>query len=509
MNTGWFTADGWLNQTILAVGDWMWTYVMLAALVLCSLYFTLRTRGVQFTMLREMVHLLLHDSTNMPAPADPEEQPSEIDPEISESSESSESSKSSKSSKNSQAAAKSEISSLQAFAVSIAARVGTGNLAGVATAIAVGGPGAVFWMWALALLGSSMAFVESTLAQLYKRRRTDSFVGGPAYYIMYGLHCRWLAVVFAILVPITFGMSFNMIQANTICGAMQNAFGVSPIIAGVVMAGLALFIAFGGIQRISSFSNIVVPIMAVGYLLIALVVIALNITKLPEVLRLIVEGAFGWQPVAGGTLGTTIIVGVKRGLFSNEAGEGSTPNIAATAAVSHPVKQGLVQALGVFTDTLLVCSCTAFIILLSGVYTTPGLNGVDMTQAALQSQIGTIGPAFVAIAITMFAFTSIMGFTYYGEANIRFLTSRRWPLTVFRFISAGGVVILGGLSTLDMVWNIGDVFMAIITAVNLTAIILLGRKAFELLDDYRRQKRAGVDSPVYHNTDDPDITAWN
>ncbi len=478
MNSGWFTSDGVVNQFFVDLGDWLWTYVLLAALVLCSMYFTLRSRGVQFTMLHEMFRLLTDSAMSA------EERP------LTES------------------GAK-HISSFQAFAVSLAARIGTGNLAGVATAIAIGGPGAVFWMWVLALLGASMAFVESTLAQLYKRHKADSYIGGPAYYILYGLHSKWLAAVFAFLVPITFGLSFNMIQSNTICDAMEAAFGFNHIVVGIILAVIALIIVFGGIQRISRVSNIVVPFMAVGYLILAIVVIVMNADKIPTVFSQIINGAFGITPVAGGTLGMTIIMGVKRGLFSNEAGEGSTPNVAATAAVTHPVKQGLVQALGVFTDTLVVCSCTAFIILLSGVYGTPGLNGVEMTQKALASQVGSVGPAFVAIAIMLFAFTSIMGYTYYGEANIRFLTTRRWILNVFRFFSAGVVVVMGALVSLEVVWNIGDVFMAIVTGVNIVAIVLLSGKAFALLDDYRRQKRNGVVEPTYHNADDPDLDAWH
>ena len=272
------------------------------------------------------------------------------------------------------------ISSFQAFAVSVATRVGTGNLAGVASAIAIGGPGAVFWMWLIALIGSATAFVESTLAQLYKQKHKDSFIGGPAYYIQKGLKQRWMAITFAILITCQFGLSNNSIQANTICGAMQEAFGWSPLWVGLFLAILALFIVFGGIQRIAQVSAVLVPVMAVGYLLLAIVIIIMNIGLIPYVFKIIVEDAFGIQQIAGGGIGATIINGVKRGLFSNEAGEGSAPNVAATATVTHPVKQGLIQALGVFTDTLLVCSCTAFIILISGLYKVPELNGIALTQ---------------------------------------------------------------------------------------------------------------------------------
>ena len=299
------------------------------------------------------------------------------------------------------------ISSFQAFAVSVATRVGTGNLAGVATAIAIGGPGAVFWMWVIALIGSATAFIESTLGQLYKQRHKDSFVGGPAYYIEKGLHCKWMAYLFAVLITITFGLSYNSIQSNTICGAMQEAFGWNPLIVGGILSVVALIIIFGGLHRIANVSAVLVPLMAIGYFILVVVIMIMNIQLIPHVMKVIFTSAFGLEQGVGGAIGATIMNGVKRGLFSNEAGEGSAPNVAATATVSHPVKQGLIQALGVFTDTLLVCSCTAFMILISGLYNTPELNGIALTQAALNSEIGAIGPTFIAIAILLFAFSSI------------------------------------------------------------------------------------------------------
>ena len=346
---------------LIQLGDAIWAYVLIAALIGCGLWFTWRTRFVQFRMVGEMFSLLTDSSVS-----------SERHHK--------------------------HVSSFQAFAVSVATRVGTGNLAGVATAIAVGGPGAVFWMWLIALIGAATAFVESTLGQLFKQRHEESFIGGPAYYIRRGLPLsrfawlrrsgRWMSVLFAVLITLTFGLSYNSIQANTICSAAHEAFGWSPLHVGLAIAALTLLIVFGGIRRIARVSSVLVPVMAIGYFILAIVVIALNIQQLPHVLRLIIVDAFGIEQVAGGSLGATMMSGIKRGLFSNEAGEGSAPNVAATAAVSHPVKQGLIQALGVFTDTLLVCSCTAFIILISGLYTTPELNGIALTQAALQSEIG-------------------------------------------------------------------------------------------------------------------------
>ena len=463
-----FSADGWLNKSIVSINDFTWSYILVAALILCALWFTFRTHFVQFRMVGEMVRLL-GESTDTHDKGEK------------------------------------HVSSFQAFAVSIASRVGTGNLAGVASAIAIGGPGAVFWMWIIALLGSATAFIESTLAQLYKRRHADSFIGGPAYYILHGMHCKWMSKLFAILITMTFCMAYISIQSNTICGAMQKAFSINPTWMGVALAVLSLVIVFGGIQRIAKVSSVLVPLMAVGYVVLALVVIVMNIQLIPHVFRLIVENAFGFEQVAGGGLGATMMNGIKRGLFSNEAGEGSAPNIAATASTTHPVKQGLIQSLGVFTDTLLVCSCTAFIIIISGLYTDGSTSGIMLTQNALEHEVGSSGPIFVAIAIFFFAFSSIIGNYYYGEANVRFLTQRPLAILVLRIITGGLMVMFGAIASLDLVWSIGDFFMALVTICNLIAIITLGKYAFRLLDDYRQQKRAGVKSPIFKRETMPDI----
>lgn len=463
-----FSADGWLNKSIVSINDFTWSYILVAALILCALWFTFRTHFVQFRMVGEMVRLL-GESTGTHDKGEK------------------------------------HVSSFQAFAVSIASRVGTGNLAGVASAIAIGGPGAVFWMWIIALLGSATAFIESTLAQLYKRRHADSFIGGPAYYILYGMHCKWMSKLFAILITMTFCMAYISIQSNTICGAMQKAFSINPTWMGVALAVLSLVIVFGGIQRIAKVSSVLVPLMAVGYVVLALVVIVMNIQLIPHVFRLIIENAFGFGQIAGGSLGATMMNGIKRGLFSNEAGEGSAPNIAATASTTHPVKQGLIQSLGVFTDTLLVCSCTAFIIIISGLYTDGSASGIMLTQNALEHEVGSSGPIFVAIAIFFFAFSSIIGNYYYGEANVRFLTQRPSAILVLRIITGGLMVMFGAIASLDLVWSIGDFFMALVTICNLIAIITLGKYAFRLLDDYRQQKRAGVKSPVFKRETMPDI----
>ena len=467
-----------MNELITSINDAIWSYVLIVALVGCGLWFTWRTRFVQFRMVGEMVRLLTDSAIDTV-----ETQVKEREAE----------------------GKRKQISSFQAFAVSVATRVGTGNLAGVASAIAIGGPGAVFWMWIIALIGSSTAFVESTLAQLFKQKHKDSYIGGPAYYIQRGMHMRWMAILFAVLITCQFGLSNNSIQANTICGAMQEAFGWSPIWVGALLAALGLFIVFGGIQRIAQVSAVLVPVMAIGYIMLALVIIVMNIGLIPHVMKVIVLDAFGIQQIAGGGIGTTVMYGIKRGLFSNEAGEGSAPNVAATASVTHPVKQGLIQALGVFTDTLLVCSCTAFIILISGLYQIPELNGIALTQSALQSEVGSAGPIFVAIAIFLFAFSSIIGNYYYGEANIRFITSNTKVMTIYRIFSAGVMVIFGAMASFELVWNIVDFFMALLTACNLTAIIFLGRYAFRLLDDYRKQKKQGIKEPVFHRSQFPEL----
>ena len=453
-----------------SLNDWLWGNILVAALVCCGLWFTWRTRFVQFRMIGEMIRLL-GDSVV----------PSEK--------------------------GKRHISSFEAFAVSVATRVGTGNMAGVATAITIGGPGAVFWMWVMALMGSATAFVESTLGQLFKQHHEDSFIGGPAYYIQRGLHCRWMSVLFAVLITITFGLSYNSIQSNTICGALQESFGWSPLWVGVVLSIVGLTIVFGGIKRIARVSSILVPVMAIGYFLLAVFIIIMNLHLIPHVLKVIVTSAFGLEQVAGGGLGATMMIGIKRGLFSNEAGEGSAPNVAATASVSHPVKQGLIQALGVFTDTLMVCSCTAFIILICGLHQSTDLNGIVLTQASVEAVIGSFGSVFIAIAILLFAFSSIIGNYYYGEANIRFLTNNKTILTVYRLLSAGVVVMFGALATLELVWSLGDLCMALLTACNLVAIVALGRYVFRLLDDYRQQKRQGIKNPTFHRHQIPELEA--
>lgn len=456
-----------LNNWINGVNDILWSYILIIMLLGCAVWFTIKSRFVQFRMIGEMIRLL-GDSAG----------------------------KGEKGEKH--------ISSFQAFAVSLASRVGTGNLAGVATAVAIGGPGSVFWMWLIALLGSSSAFVESTLAQLYKEKGKDSFIGGPAYYMLHGLGLRWMGVLFAVLISITFGFAFNSVQSNTICAAWEGAFGIDHAWIGAILTVLTLIVIFGGIQRIARVSSIVVPVMALGYIALALGIVLFNITRLPAVIETILSNAFGWEQAIGGSVGAALMQGIKRGLFSNEAGMGSAPNVAATAHVSHPVKQGLIQALGVFTDTLIICTCTAFIILFSGAPLDGSINGVQLTQQALSNEVGSIGSTFVALAILLFAFSSIIGNYYYGEANIRFITSKRSVLFIYRIL-VGGMVMFGALASLDLAWSLADVTMGLMTIYNLIAISLLSRQAFLLLQDYVAQKKAGIKSPVFDKNKIPEL----
>ena len=452
---------------------------LVAALALCGLWFTLRTRAVQFRMIGEAFRLLFSDGDGRGGR---------------------------------QGDRKHRISSFQAFNISLASRIGTGNLAGVATAIALGGPGAIFWMWVMALIGSVNAFIECTLAQLFKIRGRDSFIGGPAYYIHKGLKSKFFAYVFAVAIILDFGLTNNLVQSNTITLAFESAFGFDATWLGILLTGLTLAVVFGGVQRIARISSVIVPFMAMLYLGVTVLVLVLRFDRIPDVFLLIVRDAFGFEQALGGTVGAAILYGFKRGLFSNEAGEGSAPNAAATADVSHPVKQGLIQALGVFTDTLVICSCTAFIILCSGLFKTTDANGIELTQLALTNEIGPIGASLIAVLIFFFAFSSIVGNYYYGECNLYFLTKNPRAMVGFRLLSGGVLVFIGAVSTLDLAWGLVDFFMAVMCICNLTALVLLGKYAVRCLDDYLAQRRAGRD-PVYRSSTIPEIAdeteCWN
>lgn len=389
------------------------------------------------------------------------------------------------------------LSSFQVFCTSMAARVGAGNMAGVAVAIGMGGPGAIFWMWLIAILGMATAMVESTLAQVYKTRDADGqFRGGPAYYMETGLGMRWMGILFSIFLIIAFGLVFNAVQANTITGAMEAVFGASPLYMGIILAIGSGFIIVGGIRKVAKVSEVVVPIMAIAYILMAFVVVLMNIERLPDVFMLIIKSAFGLQEaVAGGvaySVAQAMQSGIARGLFSNEAGMGSAANVAASASPNpnHPASQGFVQMMGVFTDTIVICTATAAIILLSGDVGTSN-DGIKLTIGALSSHVGAWGGAFVAIAILLFCFTSIIANYSYAETNILFLTGNsKKALPLFR-LCVIGMVMFGAVAKIAFVWNLADVSMGLMASVNIIALLMLSSLAIRVINDYRHQVKAG------------------
>ena len=381
------------------------------------------------------------------------------------------------------------ISPFQAFCVSLGAQVGTGNLAGVASAIAVGGPGAVFWMWAMALFGAATAFAEGVLAQLYKRRGNGYFFGGPAYYMKYGLKCTPMGVAFATVLVLNQGMASHIVQSNAICGILAEQTGLAAATTAVVLTVLALFVFFGGVRRVAYVSSVLVPFMALGFLALAAWIALRHLGELPRIFALIVSDAFGWREVAGGGVGVAVMQGVRRGLFSNEAGEGSAPNAAATADVPHPVKQGLMQALGVFADTLVVCTCTAAIILLAGTDDF-GEGGIVLTSRAMATHLGPFGAWFLTAAILLFAYSTIISNYVYGETGVRFLTRSRKVVVVYRVVSAGAVL-SGGFVTLDQAWSAVDLTMGVMVTMNVATLWLLRRDVKILFDDYVSQRAAG------------------
>ncbi|SDY96519.1 alanine/glycine:cation symporter family protein [Bacillus sp. 166amftsu] len=445
-----------LVDLVGSTNDFLWSKLLIIMLVVCGIYFTFKSKFVQFRMLKEMIRVLMEGKNG----------------------------------------SKDQISPFQAFCIGMAARVGTGNITGIAIAIALGGPGAVFWMWVISIISSASSFVESTLAQIYKVKDKAGFRGGPSYYMEKGLNKRWMGIIFSILITITFGFVFNSVQSNTVTIAFENAFGTDRLTLGIIMAIAFAGIIFGGVQRIAKMAEYKVMFLAVLYIGIALFVIITNITKMPEVLSLIVQNAFGFKQIAGGSIGAALMHGVKRGLFSNEAGMGSAPNVAATATTSHPVKQGLIQALGVLTDTLIVCTSTAFIILLSDAYKQPELNGIALTQAALSEHVGSWASGCLAIFIFLFGFGALIGNYYYGETNIRFLKNSKVWLMVYR-IGVLAMIVFGSVAKIQLVWDLADLFMGFMVIINLIAIILLSKVAFAALQDYMKQKKAGND-PIFY-----------
>ncbi|MEX4603954.1 sodium:alanine symporter family protein [Haemophilus influenzae] len=402
----------------------------------------------------------------------------------------------------------SSLTPFQAFTTGLASRVGVGNIGGVATAIALGGEGAVFWMWVTAFIGMSSAFAESTLAQLFKIQDKDgSFRGGPAYYIVQGLKSRCMAVAFALALIFTFGFAFNSVQANSIVEATSNAWNWKGEYVGISLVILTALIIFGGVKRIAIISSSLVPMMALFYLIMAVIILGMHIDMIPSVIHRIVQSAFSFDAAAGGMFGALVskamMMGIKRGLFSNEAGMGSAPNSAAAAHVKHPVSQGLVQMLGVFVDTMIVCTCTAVIILLSNNYGSETLKSISLTQNALQYHVGEFGVHFLAFILLLFAYSSIIGNYAYAESNIRFIKNKPWFVLLFRLMVLF-FVYFGAVRSGNVVWNFADTVMAVMAIINLIAILMLSPIVWKLMKDYQRQLKEGK-TPEFKIDDHPEL----
>ena len=456
-----------LNNILSAVNDWMYTYLLLFLLVGTGIYFTIRTRFVQLRLLKESFHVLKE--------------------------------------KAGEENGKKQVSSFQALMISTASRVGTGNIAGIATAIAAGGAGAVFWMWLMAVIGGASAFIESTLAQVYKVKDKEEFRGGPSYYMEKALGKRWLGILFSVLLIICFAYGFNGLQSFNMSSSLEYYIPgysdtVYPMLVGLILAVGTAFVIFGGVHRIGFITSVLVPIMAGAYLLIGLYTVITNITELPKVFSMIFSQAFDFKAFAGGMAGSAGGIGIKRGLFSNEAGMGSAPNASASASVSHPAKQGMVQVLSVFIDTLLICSATAMMLLLSGVQGESGvLDGIPFVQKAISANVGNWGIHFITLSIFAFAFSSLIGNYYYAESNILFIKNNKKLLFIFR-ITCLLAVFFGAQADFSMMWNIADITMGCMATVNILVILVLGNTAMKVLKDYEKQKKEGK-NPVFKAKD--------
>ncbi|WP_026464345.1 alanine/glycine:cation symporter family protein [Adhaeribacter aquaticus] len=463
-----------MEKIIADINDIVWSNALIILCLGTGIYFSVVTKFLQVRYFREMIHLLF----------------------------------------NSSASAKG-VSSFQAFSIAIAGRVGTGNIAGVATAIAMGGPGAIFWMWMIAFLGSASAFIEATLGQIYKEVKDGQYRGGPAFYIEKGLGMKRYAVVFAVATIISTALLLPGVQSNSIAMGIRNAFPVSPIVTGGAVSFLLALIIFGGVRRIGKVAEILVPFMAGAYIIMEVIIILVNIAEIPAIMSLIIRSAFNLEPAFAGVFGMAVSWGVKRGIYSNEAGQGTAPHAAAAAEASHPVKQGLVQAFSVYVDTLFVCTATAFMILFTGQYNVvnpaggflmeniPGVPfGSEFTQQAVNTHFPTLGGSFVAIALLLFAFTTIMAYYYIAETNLSYLMGKhnyKWLYVVLRFLILGATF-LGSVKTAESAWALGDIGVGIMAWLNIVAILLLQKPALRALKDYQAQKKAGLD-PVFNPTE--------
>lgn len=448
------------EQLINVANDALYSYILIIILVLGGLYFSIRTKCVQFRLLKEQFKAVIEKPEN-------------------------------------------GVSSFQALMVSTASRVGTGNIIGVSTALCLGGFGSVFWMWIIAIVGSASAFVESTLAQIYKRKGPDGSYGGPAYYIETALHNRPLAILFSVLLIITYGFGFNMLASynlqSTFSGYSFYDANITPWIIGIIVAIVVGYCLFGGGKRVIKVTSTLVPIMGVAYIVVALVIVFMNISLLPNILKTIFTEAFNFQAIFGGFSGSCVIYGIKRGLFSNEAGVGSAPNASASAEVNHPVKQGLVQVLSVFIDTILVCSATAFLCLSSGVEPSAELSGAPYVQAALTETLGAFGPIFITIAMILFAFTTLIGNLFYVDKCIVHIfgkTPGKAFMTIY-YIVASAIIFIGAGLSADLLWGIADLTMGGMALINMPVILYLGKYAFRALKDYEKQRKDGIE-PVFN-----------
>lgn len=448
-----------MNEILTLINDAMYTYILLILLVGVGVYFSISTRFVQIRLLKDGIKSMLDKA-----------------PESKDGTK--------------------KVSSFQALMISTASRVGTGNIAGIATAIAAGGPGAVFWMWLMAVIGGASAFVESTLAQIYKIEENGEFRGGPSYYMQKALGKRWLGILFSISLIICFAYGFNGLQAYNMSSAIEYYIpnysdSIFPMILGIILALATAFVIWGGAQRIGFISSVIVPVMATIYILLGLITMIMHITDLPSVIGVILKNAFDFQAIAGGMAGSCVVIGIKRGLFSNEAGMGSAPNASASADVEHPVKQGLVQVISVFIDTLLICSSTAMMLLLSGVQGESGvLDGIPFVQAAISANVGQWGIHFITFSIFAFAFSSVIGNYFYAESNILFIKNNKTVLNIFR-LTCVLAVFLGAQADFSLMWNIADITMGVMAIINIIAIFLLRKIAVKALKHYEEQKKTG------------------
>lgn len=465
-----------LDKIIAFLNDTLYSYVLIILLLVCGIYFTIRGKFSQFTSFPDQIKGL-------------KEKPKDGK----------------------------GISSFHALIVSTASRVGTGNIIGVSTALCLGGFGSVFWMWVIAIIGGASAFVESTLAQIYKKKGKNGAYGGPAYYIESALKCRPLAVVFSILLILTYGVGFNMLASYN----LQSTFSVysfydhktTPWIIGIILSVIVGYCLFGGGTKIIKVTGVLVPFMGVAYILVALIVVLLNITSLPNVFSQIFTQAFDFSAIFGGFSGSCVMYGIKRGLFSNEAGVGSAPNASASADVSHPVKQGLVQILSVFIDTLLVCTATAFMCMCSGVEPTEKLSGAPYVQLALTNVLGDFGPIFITCAMILFAFTTLLGNLYYVNQSLTHILNREADkkINTIYYIIASLLIFLGAGLNADFLWNLADLTMGLMALINVPVIIFLSKYAFRALKDFKTQKKQGLD-PVFHAKDiglSDNMDFWN